>query len=210
MSCQCKVTEHEPRLVVLTGGPGAGKTAVLEIVRRYFCVHVQILPEAASVVFGGGFPRDSALPVRTAAQRAIFHVQRELERAAVEERRAAVVLCDRGTVDGLAYWPLDEALLWKQVGASEAEELARYAAVIHLRTPSHDGGYDHANPLRTESANEAATIDAKVERAWANHPRRAFVLNQVDFLTKVGRTVALIRDQVPECCRTHRIPGVDA
>ena len=47
MSCECKTIDHEPHLVVLTGGPGAGKTAVLEIVRRYFCAQVQIVPEAA-------------------------------------------------------------------------------------------------------------------------------------------------------------------
>jgi predicted ATPase len=43
-----------PKLVVLTGGPGAGKTALLEVVRRHFCEHVVVLPEAASIVFGGG------------------------------------------------------------------------------------------------------------------------------------------------------------
>jgi len=39
-------------LVVLTGGPGAGKTAFLEIARRNFCEHIAVLPEAASIVFG--------------------------------------------------------------------------------------------------------------------------------------------------------------
>ena len=45
MNCKCNALEHEPRRVVLTGGPGLGKTAVLEIVRRTFCNHVQILRE---------------------------------------------------------------------------------------------------------------------------------------------------------------------
>ena len=40
--------------MVLTGGPGAGKTAVLEVVRRTFCEHVTVLPEAASILFMGG------------------------------------------------------------------------------------------------------------------------------------------------------------
>lgn len=37
----------------MTGVPGAGKTALLEMIRQSFCTHVRILPEAASVVFGG-------------------------------------------------------------------------------------------------------------------------------------------------------------
>ena len=70
--------DHKP-MIVLTGGPGAGKTAVLEMLRKEVCPHVAILPEAAGILFGGGFwrlPTDSA---RAAAQRAIFRVQRELE-----------------------------------------------------------------------------------------------------------------------------------
>jgi hypothetical protein len=30
---------------------------VLEMVRTSLCQHVHVLPEAASIVFGGGFPR---------------------------------------------------------------------------------------------------------------------------------------------------------
>ena len=39
-----------------------------------------------------------------AARRAIYHVQRVLD-AAGDAHNAAVVLCDRGNVDGLAYVP---------------------------------------------------------------------------------------------------------
>lgn len=50
--CDCG-DRHVPRRVVLTGGPGAGKTAVLELIRLFFCEHVKTLPEAAGIVFGG-------------------------------------------------------------------------------------------------------------------------------------------------------------
>ena len=57
VTCECSDV-HQQRRVVLTGGPGAGKTALLELIRQSFCAHVRVLPEAASVVFGGGFPRE--------------------------------------------------------------------------------------------------------------------------------------------------------
>ena len=95
------------------------------------------------------------------------------------------------------------------VGSSLETELARYSAVIHLRTPTVDGGYDRANPLRIETAREAAAIDERIAAAWARHPRCAIVANAPDFLTKVANAVALIREQVPPCCRKHRIPEVD-
>ena len=64
--CTCGET-HPRRRIVLTGGPGAGKTAVLELVRLYFCRHVHVLPEAAGIVFSGGFPRDADFGSRQAA-----------------------------------------------------------------------------------------------------------------------------------------------
>ena len=147
--CACR-EPHPLRRVVLTGGPGAGKTAVLDLIRQSLCEHVKVLPESASIVFGGGFPREASDGLRRAAQRAIFYVQRELETAAATEN-PAIVLCDRGTIDGAAYWPGPDTL-WSSVGTTRLEQLARYDAVIHLRTPSSAGGYDQRNPLRTESA----------------------------------------------------------
>jgi predicted ATPase len=202
--CGCTRPEHEPRLVVLTGGPGAGKTATLEIIQQHFCEHVVVLPEAASLLFTGGFPRRTTLAAREAAQRAIFRVQRELERMAIEERQAAVILCDRGTPDGAAYWPADEAAFFAANETTREAELGRYSAVIHLRTPPVNGGYDHSNPVRIESARQAAAIDEAILHAWAGHPRRSFVESQNDFLQKAAHAIALVRETVPECCRPLR------
>jgi predicted ATPase len=203
-----------PRLIALTGGPGAGKTAVLEVVRRALCDRVVVLPEAATIVFGGGFPRGTTPIARRAGQRAIFSVQRELERMALEEHRDAVVLCDRGTPDGEAYWPDAPTSYWEAVGTTRAEELARYAAVLHLHPPTVDGGFEHSNPVRIETAAEAARIDAAIAMAWDGHPRRRFVAAEADFLAKVGRAVAWIREEVAACARApglaRRVPAASA
>lgn len=206
MTCPCIETDHPGRLVVLTGGPGAGKTAVLEVVRRALCEHVVILPESATVLFGGGFPRHDTLPGRRAAQEAIFHVQRAMESMVGGERRAAVALCDRGTLDGLAYWPGGWESGCKMLGIDLAEELARYHAVIHLQTPSIARGYDHSNPVRTESAEQALLLDARISQAWEQHPRRVIIESDADFVRKLGRAVGAIRDQLPPCCRAHPVP----
>jgi len=196
-SCGC-TAKHSRKRIVLTGGPGAGKTAVLELVRQEFCAHVQVLPESAGIVFGGGFPRTGSLEWRRGAQRAIFFVQRELESTA-DASGAAIVLCDRGTVDGAAYWPGPESF-WESVGTTQEREMSRYAAVIHLRTPGIDGGYNHGNPLRTESAAAAAEIDERLLCIWESHPRRFIVPSSPDFLEKAARVVAILRAEMPECC----------
>ena len=204
--CECR-DAHVHSRIVLTGGPGAGKTAVLELVRQHFCEHVHVLPEAAGVVFGGGFPRPTRGAGLRAAQKAIFYVQRELEEVA-EAENTAIVLCDRGTVDGAAYWPGPDAL-WEAVGTTLQEQLDRYDAVIHLRTPLPRQGYNHANPLRRESALEAAAIDARLLEVWARHPRRSIVEASPDFLAKAKRVLDILRAELPECCRHHGVPEVD-
>jgi predicted ATPase len=203
--CEC-AEPHPQRRIVLTGGPGAGKTAVLEIMRKTLCQHVQVLPESASIVFGGGFPRGTEPGLRRAAQRAIFYVQRELEAAATAQN-LAIALCDRGTVDGLAYWQGPEPF-WPSVGTTLDEQLARYHAVIHLRTPTELGGYNHQNPLRVESAVEAMAVDARILEAWAKHPRRFEVEPTADFLAKARRVVELVRNELPPCCRQHAIAAL--
>jgi predicted ATPase len=203
--CDC-ATSHSRRRIALTGGPGAGKTALLEMVRQTFCAHVRILPEAAGIVFGGGFPRESDVGCQRAAQRAIYHVQRELESAG-EAHDAAIVLCDRGTVDGWAYWPPAGEDFFAAVGTTAQRELARYDAVLHLRTPAAVDGYNHDNPLRTESAEAAARIDARIATAWKMHPRRFVVDASPTFVVKVERALEWLRNEVPACCRERRQPA---
>lgn len=196
--CDC-TQHHHSRRIVLTGGPGAGKTAVLELIRLFFCVHVKTLRESAGIVFGGGFPRNTRWELRQAGQRAIYHVQRSLE-LTTEIEETAVVLCDRGTVDGAAYWE-GPGTLWSAVGTTLEAEIARYHAVIHLRTPTTPDAYGQENPLRIESLPEAAEIDTRIAESWSSHPRRYVVEATPDFLTKAARALEILRSEVPDCCR---------
>ena len=204
--CECSAP-HERRRIVLTGGPGAGKTALLELIRQSFCSHVTVLPEAASIVFGGGFPRHSDAECQRAAQRAIYHVQRQLEITG-DSHNAAIVLCDRGTLDGLAYWPGAPGDFWAPLGSDREQEMVRYDAVIHLRTPTAELGYNHQNPLRTETAARAAEVDDLILRAWDGHPRRWLIESSTDFLDKAARALDALRGELPECCRGHEVPSV--
>jgi predicted ATPase len=205
--CECRAI-HQRKRIVLTGGPGAGKTAILELIHQALCSHVRVLPESAGILFSGGFPRGDSPELLRAAQRAIFYVQRELENSA-DSGNPAIVLCDRGTVDSGAYWP-GPGELWPTVGTSLHDELRRYDAVIHLRTPSLENGYNHQNPLRTETASFAAAIDAKLASIWAGHPRRFVIEASPHFLEKAERALEVLRAELPECCRNHAesSPGV--
>lgn len=191
-----------PMRIVLTGGPGAGKTAVLEMARQEFCDDIVVLQEAASILFRGGFPREPDLPARRAAQRAIYHVTAQLEQLEVERGRAVALLCDRGTVDGAAYWPGSNASYFEALGTTREAEHARYDVVLHLRVPHEKSGYNKLrNPLRTESAAEAARIDERILAAWEGHPRLYTVESAEDFAEKVASALSLIREILAECPR---------
>jgi predicted ATPase len=182
--------------IVLTGGPGAGKTAVLELAKRQFSGRMAIIPESASVIFGGGFWRHDTIPGRKAAQRAIYYVQREFETMLAEEGHSLVALCDRGTVDGAAYWPDGFDEFFQELNTTRAAEYARYAAVIHLRTPATEQGYNSQNPLRTESAQQAQVIDQRIHDLWSGHPGLTIINSADDFLVKANRALAAIQKEL--------------
>lgn len=185
-------------LIVLTGGPGAGKTAVLEAARAAFCEHVAAIPEAATILFGGGFPRHDTIPGRKAAQRAIYHVQREAERLVEDEHFAHAALCDRGTVDGMAYWPGPPEEYWHAIGTSRVEQLRRYAVVVHLRTPVDGNAYNHSNAVRVEDISVAREIDQRILAAWDGHPSRVVIEPHDDFENKLHAALEAIRPWIPE------------
>jgi predicted ATPase len=191
-------------LIVLTGGPGAGKTAVLEAARVAYCEHVAVVPEAATILFGGGFPRHDTIAGRKAAQRAIYHVQREAERLVEDEHIAHAALCDRGTVDGVAYWPGPPDEYWDAVGSSRTEQLGRYSVVVHLRTPLEGGAYNHSNAVRTEDVEIARAIDERILAAWDGHPNRVVIDPHEDFEHKLHAALEAIKPWIPE---HHHISG---
>ena len=112
----------------------------------------------------------------------------------------------------MAYWPgLDD--FCKAVGTTRSEIFARYHAVIHLRVPDALHGYDHQNPLRVESADEARAIDERIGAAWTGHPHLHVIDAETDFMEKARRALEILRADLPECCRpnaTGKRPGANS
>lgn len=188
-------------LIVVTGGPGAGKTSLIEAAKKEFCSHVSLLPESATIVFGGGFWRRNTPFSREAAQRAIYHVQREMEKMALYDTEGHFTLCDRGTMDGLAYWPGERDSFFKTFGTTEEEELSRYLAVIHLSVPDEEHGYNTlTNPVRNETAAEAMALDSQIREAWKNHPNCIEISSRDSFKEKIEEALSAIQKLIPQCC----------
>lgn len=172
--------------VVVTGGPGGGKTTAADLFRRELSGQVIVVPESATLLFSGGFPRLEQPGAVRAAQRAIFEVQRSLEDITEAEHPERVLLCDRGTVDGAAYWPGSEAEFFAAMGTTLAAELERYDAVLFFESAAvGNHPIKGNNPVRIETHAEAAALDKRLREVWSRHPRFTFVRHRDSFFQKL-------------------------
>lgn len=174
--------------LVLTGGPSGGKTTMAMAIVKAFGSKVVMVPESASILFTGGFRRrEDAFGIRH-QQKAIYHVQAEHEAIFTHEYNERLLVCDRGTLDGLAYWPGSEQEFFDSIGSSRELELRRYDYVFHLDTADGGDYNSNRNPIRNETHSEALNVNQRVLSAWEGHPRRLIVPSMRTF----GQKMAII------------------
>jgi predicted ATPase len=192
--------------VVLTGGPGGGKTTAADLFRREIGDRVVLVPEAATMLFGGGFPRLAEPQGVRAAQAAIFHVQRNLEEVQAARYPGRILLCDRGTVDGAAYWPGAPDEFFAGMGTSLAVELARYDAVVFFESAAL-GGMDilNSNPVRIETSAQAVDLDRRLRDLWSQHPRFCHVPHSPSFFKKITFGLTAMETIVAQLARREAI-----
>lgn len=174
----------KPKKIALTGGPNSGKTTALSVLKETFGPQVELVREAATLIFSGGFPRkDNSRVHIEAAQRIIFYTTQQMEWLAENSSSAQLIVCDRGTVDAAVYWPDGPEAFFKQMNTSLEAELARYDAVLHLSPPKNPDFYQSTH-VRTESLDEAFAIDDRILKIWEKHPNRMIIGGTEHFFEK--------------------------
>lgn len=184
------MTRNSSYRIVLTGGPGAGKTTAADLFRREIGERIVIVPEAATLLFAGGFPRLKSTIARKATQKAIYNVQKSFEDFNSEIYPDRILLCDRGTVDGAVYWPEGEAAFFQSINSSLEEEFKRYDAVIFFESAAKGGAsIESGNPYRNESIEEARTLDQKLKKIWSQHHNFYLIPNEQSFFKKITMAI---------------------
>ncbi|MBO9666479.1 MAG: AAA family ATPase [Bdellovibrio sp.] len=193
--------------VVLTGGPGGGKTTAADLYRREIGPQVVIVPESASLLYSGGFPRSSRPAVKKETQKAIYQVQIHLEEVQAAEYESRVLLCDRGTIDGAVYWPGEPSDYFASVGTTLQLELARYDAVLFFETAAIGGiSIEGGNPNRIESIEQAVELDRKLRAIWSQHENFIFIAHSTSFLRKVHEGLIKLQEVVGQHLELSRRP----
>lgn len=184
--------------IVVTGGPGGGKTTALDLFKRELVQKkLAIVPEAATSIFQSGVERDKRAEVIVDIQKMIYDYQVNLEAIYEKQKKEHVLLCDRGTLDGLAYWPGDGDSFFEKVCSSYHEELLRYDAVIFFETAACSGGDITTNNIyRNETNLQAIELDRKLREVWSAHPNFYVVASRDSFMQKINEGIDILKHVV--------------
>lgn len=204
-----KINMSTPRMrnitkICITGGPCAGKTTSLaRIAERIpeLGYKVFTVPEAATLLMKSGAMinvENLDNSGRIGLQATLIKLQASLEdiytRFAEASNQKALVVCDRGVMDGSAYISSDlwQALL-DEIGSPVVHlRDNRYDAVIHLVTAAQ-GAEEHFqtinNEARYEGLEQARGVDKSLQKAWTGHPNFFIIENEglKSFEAKVQR-----------------------
>ena len=189
--------------IVITGGPCAGKSTAMSWVQNAFTqmgYTVLFVPETATELITGGV---APWTCGTNAEYQKCQLKLQIEKENIFEQAArtmavdkVLIVCDRGTLDNKAY--MDEvefAEAIQFIGSNEVELRDNYDAVFHLVTAAKGAVefYTTANnAARTETVEEAATLDDKLISAWTGHPHLRVIDNTSTFEDKMKKLVVEI------------------
>ena len=146
--------------VVITGKPDVGKTTITHIIKCEFAKEVVIGSDAIERMKAISIPNPKSLYSRKCYQRALYHMQVELENIMTDRHPDKLILCDHGTLDCLTLWPDSPESFYKDVNSSLEKELARYDWVIQINGSSSKSD----SPLPT-------TPPLSSQDFWCRHPQ---------------------------------------
>lgn len=199
------MTEKKDQLkIVITGGPGGGKTTALDLIQRELKTDVKIVPEAATMLFEHGLCRE-VLPERVKLlQLAIYKMQGALEDSFHSLHQQKLLICDRGALDGLAYWPGGEDSFFEAVNSTNDKEIARYDAVIFFQSSAaHGEDVKSNNPYRSEDSVAATQLDEKLKLIWQRHPNFHYIPADSSFMRKIAHGLITINNVLEKMNFSH-------
>jgi predicted ATPase len=180
--------------IVLTGGPGSGKTVITAALACSDSSRFILVSEAATQVYQQLGTRWDRLDLegRRDVQRRIYHLQRAQEERLSAQHPDKTLLLDRGTVDGATYWPEGPEAYWQDLGTTLGAQLDRYQAVIWMQSCAalpglYDG--DFSNPCRFEDGAGAMAAGQSLLDLWSAHPN----LHQVRAYPQLSEKIQAVR-----------------
>lgn len=191
--------------IVLTGGPGSGKTTMIEALKSNLKekgYKVIVVNETARELAGEGMAtmgdedyvlefQDLVLKTQVAKEKSIENF---CKNAYFED---VVILYDRGTLDNKAYLKNEEDFdnLLTKNNLKEIELYDKYNLVINLKSAANLGEEFYKNDeVRKEKNNEAILLDYKTTNAWVLSPNLKIIEPTVDIEEKIAKVTNIVDD----------------
>jgi len=202
-------SENAVPVIVLTGGPGGGKSALLNrcMTEPELAAHLLPLEEAIQGMRGSGLdPRSREFHCVLAAHQ--IAAEDALKRTTASHHRRAIVT-HGGTLDRCAFWQsfgYSRESFFEMTGSTLEVHYRRYSLVLHLesaavRVPEAYLRYPLAP--RAESAAEATRLDELLASLWSSHPRYVRMAAAPEFEIKLAQALRMIRDFVVQAPSPH-------
>jgi len=193
-------TGHAVPAIVLTGGPGGGKSTLLDrcAAEPTLAQRIVVLEEAIHGMRGCGLaPRSKEFQCAMVA--AQIAAEDALGRTMAGGPKQALVT-HRGTLDPGAFWQSfghPRRSFFEMSRLTLQDHYRRYDLVLHLesaavRLPEAYVRFPLAH--RPESVAEAARLDGLLGELWSGHPRYTRFEATPDIETKLRRCMRVIRD----------------
>lgn len=194
--------------IVLTGGPGSGKTTVLNsIVNMYTSlgVKVVVVSETATEIINSGIkPFGDDKIEMLDFQKLVLSLQLSKEKIYDEAIRMyqkvhpnedILIIYDRGSIDNKAYITDEEfdAVMQSVCDDNYSTILNKYDLIIDLVGSKKFYTLEN-NKARSESADVALTLGEKTLKSWVGHPKVKIVGPKENMNDKVSEVVSYINE----------------
>jgi len=195
--------------IVLTGGPGSGKTTVLDTINKVYTslgYKVIIVEETATYLIEKGIrPFGEGSINLLDFQELVLGMQLAKERVidrAVEmmNEEKVLIVYDRGAIDNCAYMNEEE---FKEVlnrlnnVKTFSELLNKYDLIINL-VGRKDFYTTENNKARSEAVDEALKLGEKALKSWLGHKKLKIVLPKDKMEDKIQEVLNIINDELKE------------
>lgn len=207
--------------VVLTGGPGGGKTSVLNAIKNLTItedgykniiklgdkkIKLVTISETATELISSGIPPTEAERIYD-FQDILFEIQKSKEESSIKSLRFGydtdiiLFLYDRGLLDGMAY--LDKKGEFEDIMASkdvkELDILDKYDLVVDLLSTAtcapEKYGFE-SNEARFEDVEWAKSVDRKTSAAWVGHRNMKLFDSGVSLEEEVNNVIEYLKDYI--------------
>lgn len=207
--------------VVLTGGPGGGKTSVLNAIKNLAIteegykniiklgdkkIKLVTISETATELISSGIPPTEAERIYD-FQDILFEIQKSKEESSIKSLRFGydadiiLFLYDRGLLDGMAY--LDKKGEFEDIMASkdvkELDILDKYDLVVDLLSTAtcapEKYGFE-SNEARFEDVEWAKSVDRKTSAAWVGHRNMKLFDSGVSLEEEVNNVIEYLKDYI--------------